>query len=235
MQSPATRRLPRRRQVLLLAAGLIAALVAATVVPWPAPCPVQVELVAIEASGLLDDDGSEPMLVTVRVSNLGPSPVSIEGVRPTSVRVGPTWVRLEVDHWLGKVVPGTAARITPGTARDELIVVPAKAEACRVWLKYDRFPRSTAPLSELFKQMIVKHLGARLRTHIATTPWLAKRLWPDPFNRRQHSPRWTDLTVELAMPRAGAIGSGADRSDRGGPETGVTATTAHNVCKFVVG
>lgn len=200
LMPPRKRRRLHRRWVILLAAGLLVALVSVTVVLWPADCPIRIEWVNTQASGMLDDWGNEAGLVTMRVSNLGPSRVHVDPALPTEVRIETTWVELD-DNWRSCVGPGMRAILAPGTAREVLFVLPADAEACRVWLDYDPLSRREYPLSELVKQRIVKHLGTSLRTRVATTPWLAKLIWLDPFNRLRHSPNWQEHTSEVTLPR----------------------------------
>jgi hypothetical protein len=150
------------------------AVVSVTVVLWPADCPIRIEWVNTQASGMLDDWGNEAGLVTMRVSNLGPSRVHVDRALPTEIRIETTWVELD-DNWRSCVGPGMRAILAPGTATEVLFVLPADAEACRVWLNYHVVCQAALTLP------LQRSSVTRAVSMVRNPPWSSATTTTNPF------------------------------------------------------
>ena len=191
-------RVRRATSIGVAAAGALALGVAAL---WPARCPVDVKLVRMEASGVVDDDGTEPWLVTLSISNRTGGVLSFPKEKP-GVEAGVNGL------WVGAQSISALGDFLDGRQRELLVLVPFRADSCRLRIKY---------LPERLPLMLVRTLGNLGMWRYSWSRALGKRVipvgWLEPLRSDfvGRSPRWRLTTPEVPL-GAGRTGrTGASR------------------------
>ena len=161
-------------------AGLLAAWM------WSSRCPVELKLVSMEPSGILDDTEKEFSLVTL-------------GVRPFhrgSFVFADQYITVEAkvaNRWVETRNRSTLIWTEPGNDREVQFLLPFGAQACRLHLKY-------AP--ESLSLRLWRHLGLRWQRKVYASPKLVHWFWP-----KQNSilrSNWRSIRPELAFPQKSA-------------------------------
>ena len=114
-----------------VAAALALALVAAAL--WPSRCPVDVNLVRMELSGVTDSDGTEAWLLTLSIRNRSAGALTFPKEEiGAKARVSRLWV--------GTQSISAIDDLKPGQQKELLFLVPFRADSCRLQIKYLREP-----------------------------------------------------------------------------------------------
>ena len=158
---------------------------------WNSRVPVELEFVSMEPSAMRDDSGTEPWLVTLRLTNshdehfqFASAPVSADA------KVGNDWIHVQVN---GLSLPYSLGSHTEG---EFLVLMPRGTERFGLNLNYQ---------GELFKSRFVRHLGPRGRSLVFRFPvvvsWLGgNRRWLFPPQVFRQPPHWRALRLELILP-----------------------------------
>jgi hypothetical protein len=166
---------------IILAAVALAFLSA--VIVLPAGNPVGMSLAKIEPSGMVDENGKEPLLVTLTVSNLDSVAVMFEQGTNFQARVAGRWVEVSQDFGF-QVVPSRRKH-------NHMFLMPAGAEACRFRLNYQ---------TEMWKSRVMAVLGPKGRAAVAKVPWLYKRICPNQYATMRVPPSYREIELEVSLP-----------------------------------
>jgi len=177
----------RKRKVVVISTALAGVAILLAMSICPSRCPVELKLVGVEPSGMVNDEGKEAMLVTLSVSNRDSVSVMFETVTTFQAKIGGRWV--EVKQAFG------FDRIAPGRKSEEMLVMPGGTEACRLRFNYQ---------SEIWKSRLMESLGPTGRRLVAKSPWLCKWVWPDQYKTMRVPPRWKQITVDVILPQSDA-------------------------------
>jgi hypothetical protein len=156
---------------------------ALSVVVWgsrPGHCPLVLNIASVEPAGIDDDTSEEMWLVNLRISNSdgrSPSPQNRLYVKSSG----------SANRWIG--VEGTMhCALDPGEKCERLLLLPARADACRVCVKY-------TGASLLFRaelRRIVERMPSWIRFRVSHKFWG----WVG-FGDYGPSGHWREINVEL--------------------------------------
>src|SRR5262245_17253454 len=116
----------RKLIVVLLVIGGSAILLVAFI--RPPRRPVEMQLVGAEPSGMVSDDGTEAIMVTLKVSNRDYVAIMFDRAATCEARIG--------EHWFQVEQPVSLGRIAAGQGAEESLVVPGATRALRLRLSY---------------------------------------------------------------------------------------------------
>lgn len=168
------------------AAGVLALVAAAF---WPSRCPVDVKLVRMEGSGVVDDDGTEAWLLTLSISNRSGGVLNFPREKPgADASVNSLWV--------GAQSISAIDDLMPGKEKELLVVVPFRADSCRLQIRY---------LAEPLKLRLTRALGTLGMWRHSWSRALGKRVfpvgWVQPLRSDYvgRSPRWRLVSPEVPL------------------------------------
>ena len=171
----------RRRLSVIILLTLVVVLMA--VLLWSPNQLFELKVNGIEPSGMRDVYG-EALLVTLSISNRSSLGVSFEDGHKLEVRINGHWIEVATVYRFGQAAAGRTT--------DDLVVLPAGTEACRLHLNY-------RPPGWRFRLMAI--LGPTGRTLLAKSPlWVRKWLWPDPqILMNKPPPSWRRTTLQVTV------------------------------------
>jgi hypothetical protein len=183
--------------ILLLFATIALALLAVLV--SHSRSPIELQVVTIEPSGMVDDAGRVPPLITVRAINRSVGDALIQGTEggwiAVEAKVNNDWVKTEnACSFGGLIVPAGRSYLEENKC---MLVVPAGSEACRVRLKYTLCP---------VRWRFWLALGDSTKRIVRKLPILDKWLERDAEVQYQNwmkgklRPHWREVTPELRLP-----------------------------------
>jgi len=191
--------MPKRRVILttlvLMAAGGLLA-----VFGWPRECPVEMKVVAVEPSGMLDDAGGEMLMVTLSVRNRDRVDRVFEAANGFEARS-------PVGDWMPVKYAFTVPRTAPGQQASVLLLAPPATSAYRLRLHYQT-------QTENWKCRVMEGLGVRGRTLVAKSPLLRKLVWSDDLKTMPVPPHWRQATIEAVTPGGTISPSGGKHNNR---------------------
>jgi hypothetical protein len=203
----------RARKIASIGVAATGALVLFAAAFWPSRRPVDVKLVRMERSGMIDDDGTEPWLVALSISNRSGGVLTL-----AEETVG---VEACVNSlWVGAKPVGTVSNLRRGSQSELLVLVPFRAGSCRLRIRYLPEPLKLRFTRTLANLGMWRHSWSRA---------LARRLFPvgwlEPLRSDYvgRSPRWKVVTPEVPLdPRtAGHPGSfSRAHNERSGVDAG---------------
>lgn len=160
-------------------------------------CPIELRVVHAEPNPMIYFGQAKANVLTLTAKNVDivdvtydvPSfEVNVEGQWTTYDRPQPFALMAGPGFGWG----GGINRMSAGAKREEKFVVPENAAACRVRVRY---------YSDTWKWRLKARLGPMGERWVARSPWLSKKLSPDPIEAMQMQP-WKTNTVELVIPRS---------------------------------
>jgi hypothetical protein len=185
--------------VTVAAAGFLGLLSTAS---WSSRCPVDLKLVSIEPSGMIGDDGTEPWIVTLSMSNCSPEVLIVahDSGNPQA-EVTNRWVEAEYVSSIGDLGRHATKQV--------LLLVPSGTDACRLGIKY--LPE---PLHLRLMWMSAKLGLWRYSWSRALGYRVFPSGWTEPFRSDYmgRSPHWRLMSPEVAFPQGPA--RPAETSDR---------------------
>ena len=185
--------------MIVIGVGLVL-LLAALIWPSKSSAPLRLNFVNMQPSGIQEDDGAEPWLIALRLTNLDTQSIELAG----------EWITLEAkvaNHWadvkhLSRPMNVWSPRlIYPQEHRDILLLLPEGADACRMRLNYQ---------GEMFSEL----LKAKLSRWVWRMPWVvravrkssttSKWLWAPNAQPFRRPPTWMQLEMEISLPKNSA-------------------------------
>ena len=191
----------RVRKATLIAVAAAGALALVAAAFWPSRCPVDVKLVRMEGSGVVEDDGTEPWLVTLSIINCSGGVLTFPKEPPG--------VEASVDSLsVGAQSISAIDDLGPGKQKELLVLVPFRADSCRLQIRFLpeplklRFARTLANLG-MWGHSWSRALGKR----VFPVGWI-QPLRSDYIGR---SPRWRLASPEVRLGTGPAGRAGASR------------------------
>src|SRR6266568_310806 len=130
------------------------------------PPPLKLNFVDMQPSGIRNDDGSEPWLVTLGITNLDTQSFEFAAEWITlEAKVTNRWA--DVKHLCRPLNVWSPRMLYPQDHRDILLLLPEGTDACRIRLNYQG-----EPFSELFKK--------KLSRWVWWGPWAARAVRRSP-------------------------------------------------------
>jgi len=152
---------------------------------WPARLHIELELEHIEPSGMMDNFGEECWLMDVRVINRSRKSMFLNSQKQCVLaRFGNNWLRVAdpVRFW------GLRANST----NTFVLVVPKRAEVCRIEFEYQWQPFSLHSYQWISR-------GVQDWSIKTLPPVISKQLWPSVTGPDTN--KWRTDSVELMIPR----------------------------------
>lgn len=178
-----------RKLFAVAAAAGIAGLLAITA--RPSRCPVDLKLMSMAPSGTVEDDGREPWLVTLSISNCSAGVLTFaQEWMSVEAKVANRWVEANNLAYLGGL-----ARHGKG---EVLVLLPSGTDACRLRIKYLPEPLHLRLMSMPAKLGLWRYSWYRA---------LARRVfpvgWVEPLRSDfiGGSPHWRLMHPEVAFPQ----------------------------------
>ena len=173
--------------VAVAAAGLAGLLATAS---WRSRCPVDLNLVSMAPSDTIDDDGTEPWLVTLSISNCSGGVLTF----------AQEWMSVEakvVNRWVEPRNLACIGDLERHAKKEVLVLVPFGTEACRLGIKY--LPE---PLNLRLMRMAA-NLGLwRYSWYRALVRRVIPVRWLEPLRSDYigRSPHWRLMSPEVVFP-----------------------------------
>jgi hypothetical protein len=181
----------KRLAIGIAAVGLVGFALA---IGWPSRRPIELKLVGMSPSGMMDDDGSEPWLVTLSVSNCS------AGV----LTVSKEWLNVEAkvaNRWVQATNRASVGDLARHETREVLILVPFGADSCRLGIEYLPEPLHLRLIGVAGDLGVWQHSWCRaLARRVFPVRWL-EPLRSDYVGR---SPHWRRMKTEIALPQGSA-------------------------------
>jgi hypothetical protein len=165
---------------LLVVCGIVVLLAALLSRPR---CPVELRVLAVGPSGIVDDSGKESSLVALSVSNIDCVAIMFDRNGDGEAEVEGRWITVEPSVNLD--------RIAAGRGMEESLIVPAGARTLRLRLRYQ---------SETWKSRLMIRLGPNGRMWVAKSSLLCRLVWPDQYKTMPFPPRWKLVTLKVSVP-----------------------------------
>jgi hypothetical protein len=178
-----------RRTTILVT--LSAVILSAAVLGWPRQCPVSLRIVSLQPSDVYSDSNADFWLLHVATSNHSSALVTFD----------PETLRAEAkvgSNWIAAPTPAPLSSVRPRHESQELVLVPAAAEAYRIRLRYAFRPnRFEVQLSDWASRTFPGLYGDHPLGRLLTDRWYEIRLKHPP----QQKLRWRHgLTPALTLP-----------------------------------
>jgi hypothetical protein len=176
---------------LTMGVAVIGMVAAALIWSSSARTPPALSFVRMEPAGILDENGEEMRLLTLKIANLDKRPPLAENL--LNVRNAEQGIEAKIsNHWVH--VEGVLRCVLfPGESCERLFLMPARAKGCRVTLKHTGTHLSGGELWRM-----AQALPQRVRFQAGTAFW--RRMGS--YGMPQYVPksRWRKATEELAFP-----------------------------------
>jgi hypothetical protein len=178
------------------AAGLLGLLATAAL---RSRCPVDLKLVSIEPSGMVDDDGTESWLVTLSMSNCSAGVLIVaQESGNAQAKVAGRWVEAEYFSSIGD--------LAQHATKEVLLFVPSGTDACRLGIKYLPEPLHLRMMWIPARLGLWRYSWYRaLACRVFPVGWL-EPLRSDYIGR---SPHWRLMSPKVTFPQRPAGRSGA--------------------------
>jgi|ERR1017187_1201868 hypothetical protein len=174
--------------VAVAAAGLAGLLATAS---WRSRCPVDLRLVSRAPSGTVDDDGTEPWLVTLSISNCSAGVLTF----------AQEWMNVEAkvaNRWIEPRNLAYVGDLEWHAKEEVLVLVPFGTDTCRLGIKYLPEPLNLRLMRMAANLGLWRHSWSRaLAWRVLPVRWL-EPLRSDYIGR---SPHWKLMGPEVAFPQ----------------------------------
>jgi hypothetical protein len=174
----------RRCKIIVSVVLALIAVALVAVLYWPLSQPFELKVERIEPAEMRDAYG-DTVLVTFGIRNRTGANAGFEDTHRLQVQIARRWIELERPIRFG----GVAAR----QKTEDVVAIPAIADACRLNLNYGFEP---------WRSRLMTRLGPKGRTLLAKSPlWVRKWLWPNPYKQTLKPPFWKQTTLEVTFPQ----------------------------------
>lgn len=153
------------------------------------PAPIELRVLSIERTGMFDEAGEEPLLMTLSVTNKHRVRVEFQLATNYHCRVGNQWVEAKEYFQFGRFIGS-------GNTSERSFIVPAGTDAFRTRVNYQ---------TEHWRVQMIAMLSRERELWLMTNSplWLRTRLWPS-RSTMPYPPRWKTLSFELSVPQDAA-------------------------------
>ena len=155
----------------------------------PSPCPIELQVLKLEPSGLVGDGPNEPWLITLRIINREGRYIAFNGDKKVEAKIAGHWIEADKLWAVDSIM-------RPGGQRDVRFLLPRAAEVCRLRLKFEPEP---------FKWRFWRRLSLRGHRTADKFPRLRNWVWPPshpqwPASWEPPTGHWRSIRAEVTVP-----------------------------------